>query len=108
MILEEYVDLSGHSPFGAWFGRLDPIAAAKVVVALGRLEGGATSNVKSVGAGVSEFKIDFGPGYRVYFGQDGLELVILLVGGTKARQQRDIETAKALWQDYKAAKKGTI
>ncbi len=107
MILEEYVDSSGHSPFATWFDRLDAIAAAKIVVALGRLERGATSNVKAVGAGVAEFKIDFGPGYRVYFGQDGGELVILLVGGTKVRQQRDIETANAHWHDYKVRKKGT-
>jgi putative addiction module killer protein len=62
--------------------------------------------VKPVGEGVSERRIDFGPGYRVYFGQDGQRLVILLVGGTKQRQQRDIAQAKAYWQDYKQRKKG--
>ena len=55
--------------------------------------------------GVLECKIDFGPGYRIYFGRDGLELVILLVGGTKTRQSRDIANAKALWADYKTRKK---
>ena len=53
-----------------------------------------------------EYKIDFGPGYRVYFGRDGDTIVILLTGGTKKRQQRDIDTAKAYWRDYKLSKRG--
>ena len=59
---------------------------------------------KGVGGGVVEYKIDFGPGYRVYFGKDGDRLVILLGGGTKTRQKRDIESALAHWQDYKRRK----
>jgi putative addiction module killer protein len=70
-------------------------------VAVARLEQGNLSNVKTVGEGVLEYRIDWGPGYRLYFGRDGNVLVILLSGGTKKRQQRDIETAKALWADYK-------
>jgi len=62
------------------------------------------SNVKAVGAGVFEYKIDFGPGYRLYFGRDGDRLVILLAGGTKKRQQQDIENAKANWKDYRKRK----
>jgi len=69
---------------------------------------GNTSNAKSVGAGVFELKVNFGPGYRVYFGKDGHEIVILLGGGTKKRQQRDIETAQDRWQDYKDRKKGKV
>ena len=80
-------------------------AAAKVTTALARLEGGNTSNVKSLGSGVHEYKIDFGPGYRVYFAYDGKTLVILLAGGTKKRQQTDIDAAKDRWQDYKQRKK---
>jgi len=76
--------------------------------ALARLELGNTSNVKGVGAGVFELKVGFGPGYRVYFGKDGDEIVILLGGGTKKRQQRDIEAAQDCWQDYKDRKKGKI
>jgi putative addiction module killer protein len=68
---------------------------------LARLEAGNTSNVKSVGEGVNELKVDFGPGYRVYFGWDGQELVILLGGGTKKRQSSDIKTAQGYWSDYK-------
>ena len=67
---------------------------------------GNLANVKSVGEGVLECKIDFGPGYRVYFGRDGDTLLILLTGGTKKRQQRDINAAIAYWQDYKRGKRG--
>lgn len=99
----EYVRKST-SPFGAWFSRLDGHAAAKVVVALYRLEQGNYSNVKAIGKGISEYKIDFGPGYRIYFGQDGNELVILLGGGSKKTRQKGIKTAQMLWADYKARK----
>ena len=63
-------------------------------------------NAKGVGEGVLEYKIDFGPGYRVYFGRDGDTIVILLTGGTKKRQQRDIDAAKAYWRDYKLSQRG--
>ena len=66
-----------------------------------RLEQGNLSNVKGVGEGVLEYRINFGPGYRVYFGRDGETLVILLTGGTKKRQQRDIQAAIELWADYR-------
>ena len=74
-------------------------------MALRRLAYGNISNVKSVGQGVSELKIDFGPGYRVYFGRDGLALVILLAGGTKKRQQQDVAKAQDRWADYKKRKR---
>jgi len=92
------------SPFAAWFSDLDPHAAVKVTVALYRLEQGNFSNVKTVGKGVSEYKIDFGPGYRIYFGQEGGELVILLGGGTKKNQEKDIQTAQMFWAEYKLIK----
>ena len=101
----EFVDREGLSPFGRWFDDLDAVAAVKVGVALVRLEQGNTSNVKSVGGGVFETKIDFGPGYRVYFGKDGERIIILLGGGTKKRQDRDIANAKLAWSEYKAMKK---
>jgi putative addiction module killer protein len=104
VILEEYLNDAGDSPFGDWFDGLEAIAAAKVTVALARIERGAVSNVKGVGDGVQEFRIDFGPGYRVYFGRDGERLVILVAGGTKRRQDKDIEAAKARWSNYKARK----
>jgi putative addiction module killer protein len=102
----EYLTAGGRSPFGRWFENLDPMAAAKIVVALGRLATGNTSNVKGVGDGVLEQRVNFGPGYRVYFGRDGDSLVILLGGGTKRRQQRDIEDAVVCWRDYRARKDG--
>jgi putative addiction module killer protein len=83
---------------------LDAVAAAKVTTAVRRVELGKFSNVKGVGGGVFEYRIDFGPGYRVYFGKDGETVVILLGGGTKKRQDRDIATAHARWSDYKQRK----
>lgn len=101
---EEYLDEAGRSPFGRWFNSLSGQAAARVVTALYRLENGNTSNVKSVGRGVSELRIDHGPGYRVYFGWDGRTLIILLGGGSKKRQQRDIRLAHQRWQEHKHRK----
>lgn len=99
--IQEYVDVDGRKPFAKWFDRLDARAAAKVATALVRMEQGNLSNVKGVGSGVLECRIDSGPGYRVYFGRDGDTLIVLLGGGTKRRQQRDIETARMLWRGYK-------
>ncbi len=89
-----------------WFEQLNAQAAAKVTVALIRMEPGNLSNVRGVGAGVQEFRIDFGPGYRVTFGRDGDRLVILLPGGTKSRQQKDIAAAQKRRANYKKRKKG--
>ena len=85
--VREYLDQNGRSPFA-------------------RIEYGNFSSVKGVGvgAGVFECRIDFGPGYRVYFGKDGGTLVILVGGGTKKRQQHDITAAQAHWKDYKQRK----
>jgi putative addiction module killer protein len=99
--LRYYLGSDGESLFEDWFSGLDAAAAAKVSVVLARVEQGNLSNVKGVGEGVLEYRLDWGSGYRVYFGRDGDVLVILLTGGTKRRQQRDIETAKVLWADYK-------
>jgi len=107
MQLVEYQTEEGRSPFADWFNELASPAAAKVTTAMIRLERGNTSNVEGVGSGVFENKIDFGPGYRVYFGMDGKELIILVGGGSKQRQSRDIELAKARWADYKQRKKIT-
>ena len=101
-----FVSASGEEPFAEWFAGLDVAASAKIARALARMEQGNLSNVKSVGEGVLEFRIDFGPGYRIYFGRDGETIVVLLVGGTKKRQQRDIDAARLYWQDYKRGKRG--
>jgi len=101
----EYNDQFDDSPFHDWFEKLNTDAARKVTTALYRVGLGNFSNVKSVGSGVFECKIDFGPGYRVYFGKDGERIVILLGGGTKQRQQNDIRQAIDRWEDYKQRKK---
>ena len=80
--LRYYLTGDGKSPFESWFDDLDAAAAAKVSVALVRLGQGNTANMKSVGAGLLEYRIDWGPGYRIYLGRDGDTLVILLTGGT--------------------------
>jgi putative addiction module killer protein len=103
--IREYNDRGGHSPFREWYDRLNAEAARKVTTALYRVGLGNFSNAKSVGAGVYECKINFGPGYRVYFGKEGEQIVILLGGGTKQRQQNDIKLALERWEDYKQRKK---
>ncbi len=103
--IREYVDTESRSPYARWFNGLNARAAAKVATALVRMEQGNLSNTKGVGAGVSEYRIDFGPGYRVYFGKDGGTLIVLLGGGTKKRQRKDIETAQDLWREYKQRKR---
>ena len=102
--IRNYVDSRDRAPFEEWLIDLDRQAQAKLVIVLSRLERGNTSNVEAVGEGVAELKVNWGPGYRVYFGQDGAKLIILVGGGTKARQSQDIATAKARWVDYKARK----
>lgn len=101
--VREYLDEYGRSRFAEWFNTLNAPAAAKVATALLRIEAGNFSSVKGVGSGVFEYRIDFGPGYRIYFGKDGERLVILLGGGSKKRQQRDIAEAVRLWSEYKKA-----
>jgi len=102
--VREYLDAKGESPFARWFDRLDAMAAAKVATAIYRLEQGNFSRVAGVG-GVFECKINFGPGYRVYFGKDGEALIILLGGGSKRRQSADIAAALSSWQDYQRRKR---
>jgi putative addiction module killer protein len=104
--VEEFVTDEDVSPFRRWFDALDNQAAALVTIAIDRLGEGNTSNAKALGEGVSELRINRGPGYRVYFGWDGKVLVILLGGGTKRRQQNDIQNALRHWQNYKARKAG--
>ena len=103
--LRGYIDENGNKRFAQWLEGLDATAAAKVTIALARMEQGNFSRVKGVGSGVFEYRIDFGPGYRIYFGKDGDRLVILIGGGTKKGQQHDIATAQECWAAYKRRKK---
>jgi putative addiction module killer protein len=101
----EYIEPDGRSPYAESFDSLNPPAAAKVMIAAARLAQGNLFNVRSVAGGVHEYRIDFGPGYRVYFGRDGQRAILLLGGGTKKRQSRDIANALGRWLDYKRRKK---
>ena len=105
IVVLEYEQEDGNRPFTKWFSSLNVQAALKVRTAIGRMENGNFSNAKGVGQGVSEYKIDFGPGYRVYYGKDGDKLVILLGGGTKKRQSLDIQDAQDHWKAYKSRKR---
>jgi putative addiction module killer protein len=93
------------SPFAEWFDDLDSVTAARVDRYIRRLESGNFGAAKVLREGVSELRLDFGPGYRVYFGRAGKTLVILLGGGSKRRQEADIAVAIARWQRYQEAKK---
>ena len=86
---------------------LHTLAATKVATAIYRLEMGSTSSVKWLG-GIGEYRIDWGPGYRIYLAKDGNALIILLGGGTKKRQQADIDRAKAMWAEYKMRKAAAV
>lgn len=103
--IRQYVDRLGRNPFERWFKNLDGSVRARITVFLERLEFGNLSAVKAIGAGLFELRLDFGPGYRVYFGKDGETIVILLGGGTKKRQQADIDSAGELWREYKQRKR---
>jgi len=104
-IAKQFEAQDGRRPFEDWFVGLNAPAAAKVTTAIIRMEQGNFSNVKGVGAGVFECRVDFGPGYRIYFGKDGDQIIVLVAGGSKKRQQTDIRVAIARWQDYKRRKK---
>ena len=100
----QYVRDDGRCPFADWFERLDDLAAAKVAAAVERMSSGNFGDHKSVGRGVIERRINYGPGYRIYFGRAGATLVILLGGGTKSRQRLDIKNAQVAWAEYQATK----
>jgi len=103
--VQQYETQDGDCPFRRWFYRLEARAAARVRRVTAKLEAGLRPDVKGVGEEVMETRIDYGPGYRVYFGLDSVTLVILLGGGDKKTQQDDIHDAQAAWADYKARKK---
>ncbi len=101
--IKELLLVNGDSPFAEWFASLEALAAAKVRVAVTRMEQGNLSNVEWF-RGIGELKIDWGPGLRIYLAKDGLKIIILIGGGTKKHQQRDIDQAVGLWEDYKRSK----
>ena len=101
--VQELLREDGTSPYADWFNSLDPQTAAKIAVAKSRMELGNLSNVEWF-RGIGEYKIDWGAGFRIYLAKDGLQVIVLLGGGTKRGQQVDIENALDLWNEYKARK----
>lgn len=101
--IEEYIGAEGDNPYQRWFDSLDAQAAAKVTVAKARMELGNTSNIEWF-RGIGEYKIDWGPGYRIYLARDGEALIILFGGSSKKGQQKAIDRAVALHGEYKARK----
>ena len=100
--VETYARQDGSCPFNEWMDSLrDRKARAKIRTRIGRVRLGNLGNCAPVGGGVMELKVDYGPGYRVYFGQVGTTLVILLCGGDKSSQPEDIRKAVEYWEDYK-------
>lgn len=102
--LNDYLDEKGTAPYRTWLDSLSIADQVIIEARLARVRQGALGDCESVGDGVVELRIHEGPGFRVYFGQDGPTLVILLVGGTKRKQQKDIKTARKYWADYKRRK----
>lgn len=99
--IRHYLTVGGADPFAVWFKALrDRQAQARVQVRLDRLERGLFGDVEPCGEGVWELRIDWGPGYRVYYGRAGSTAVLLLLGGDKRKQQADIKKAKEYWNDY--------
>ena len=101
--IKEFIE-AGNSPFADWFDSLDAVTAARVDKHIRRLEAGNFGAAKSLQEGVFELRLDFGPGYRVYFGRDGKIIIILLSGGSKRRQSTDIAVAIERWKRYKQTK----
>ncbi len=103
MKVEEYIIEDGSNPYKKWFDSLTSQAAAKVTVAKARLERGNISGIKWFG-GIGEYRIDWGPGYRIYLAYDNKNQIVLFGGGTKKKQQSDITAAKKLFKAYKQRK----
>jgi len=104
--IQIYQTSNRESPFTIWLDCLNDInAKARILQRIDRIALGNLGDCEPVGEGVHELRIAYGPGYRIYFGNDGKQLVILLCGGTKRQQGKDIKKAKEYWEDYKARKK---
>jgi putative addiction module killer protein len=100
LTVREYVDSLGRIPFRDWLRQLDTAARARVQARVLRFETGNLGDHKDVGGGVWEARFDFGPGYRLYFGRIGREVVLLLLGGDKKSQKKDIQRARIFWSEY--------
>ena len=103
--VREYQTTAGEVPLTDWLNGLrDSVTRARIVAKIDRLKAGLLGDWKLIGDGVFELRIDVGPGFRIYYGQDGKLLILLLCGGDKRTQTKDIENAKTYWKDYQARK----
>jgi len=101
--LQHYRMKDGRDPIGEWISGLrDMNARARIEIRLARLERGLFGDCEPIGDGLSELRIDWGPGYRVYFGREGKAVILLLCGGDKRTQSKDIRDAKSYWKDHQA------
>ena len=100
--VKEYITKQGRRPFQRWFRRLTTDQSTRVQSALMRVSEGLLRDTRHVGEGVYELRLHTGPGYRIYFGMDGKDLIILLIGGDKSSQQRDIDRAQGFWRAHLA------
>lgn len=101
-LINEYTDANGRSPYATWLNGLrDARAKAKIMLQVDRMELGLFGDSEPIGEGLSELRIRYGPGYRVYYGKEENQVYLLLCGGDKSTQTRDIRKAKSCWQDYK-------
>jgi putative addiction module killer protein len=108
LTIREYLTPQGKSPLRNWLKSLDVGVQARIQARVLRFENGNLGDHKAVGGGVWEARLDFGPGYRLYFGKDGASVILLLAGGDKASQSKDIGAAKRYWDDFrKEVKHGT-
>ena len=108
VIVREYLTAQGKSPFRIWLKSLDVGVQARIQARVLRFENGNLGDHKAVGGGVWEARLDFGPGYRLYFGKEGASVILLLAGGDKGSQSNDISAAKRYWNDFrKEVKHGT-
>lgn len=99
-----YKTRTGKEPLALWFDELEKIDQGRIFNRIAHVREGSFGDSKPVGDGVSELRMHFGPGYRIYYGKKGKTLVILLLGGKKSDQKKDIETAKRYWRDHKDRK----
>ena len=106
LVVKEFLMESGENAFRDWLNKLDNSSKARIQVRIFRLEQGNLGDAKSVGKGIWELRFTIGPGYRVYFAKDGQKIILLLLGGDKATQRRDITRAQSYWRTYMENKNG--
>ena len=106
LTIREYITPRGGNPFRDWLKSLDVGVQARIQARVLRFENGNLGDHKSVSGGIWEARLDFGPGYRLYFGKDGAAAILLLAGGDKASQSKDIAAAKRYWDDFREVKRG--